>query len=180
MNNFLFSNYSSHLGSFKCAIIVPLRFQVSWRVKIKKKKTEHNISVLSRFIVRMTSLKGDVISVRAWVTHKGNSGKKILFSSTLTKEKSALLLLGYFCLSQGISTHTQYFTLLSWDLVETLRLFLFSSQLLVEFGDVVVPLCLVAGPGYGGLQLVFLPEILDLELPAAISGAVGEDGLAAG
>lgn len=57
---------------------------------------------------------------------------------------------------------------------------LFSGQLLVQFGDVVVPLGLVAGSRHRGSQVVFLPEALDLELAAAVSRAVGEDALGAG
>lgn len=57
---------------------------------------------------------------------------------------------------------------------------LLSGQLLVQFGDVVVPLCLVAGSRHGGSQVIFLPEALDLELAAAVSRAVGEDRLGAG
>ena len=49
---------------------------------------------------------------------------------------------------------------------------LFSGQLLVEFGDVVVPLGLVAGSRHRGSQVVFLPETLDLECAAAVSRAV--------
>lgn len=57
---------------------------------------------------------------------------------------------------------------------------LFSGQLLVQFGDVVVPLGLVAGSSHRGSQVVFLPEALDLELAAAVSRAVSEDALGAG
>lgn len=57
---------------------------------------------------------------------------------------------------------------------------LFSSQLLVQSGDVVIPLCLVAGSSHRGSQVVFLPEGLDLELSTAVSRAVGEDRLGAG
>lgn len=56
---------------------------------------------------------------------------------------------------------------------------LFSGQLLVQFGDIVVPLCLVTGSCHRGSQVVFLPEALDLELATAVSRAVSEDGLRA-
>ena len=59
-------------------------------------------------------------------------------------------------------------------------MFLFSSQLLVQFRDVIVPLGLVAGSRHWGSQVVLLPEALDLELASGVSGAVGEDGLGAG
>lgn len=59
-------------------------------------------------------------------------------------------------------------------------LILLSGQLLVQFGDVVVPLGLVAGSSHRGSQAVFLPEALDLESSAFVSGSVGEDGLGAG
>lgn len=62
--------------------------------------------------------------------------------------------------------------------VESFRLF--SGELLVEFGNVVVPLGLVAGSCHRGSQAVLLPEALDLELAAAVSRPVGEDGLGAG
>lgn len=58
--------------------------------------------------------------------------------------------------------------------------FLLSGQLFVQFGDVVVPLGLVAGSRHRSVQVVFLPEGLDLELSSAVSGAVGEDLLGAG
>lgn len=57
---------------------------------------------------------------------------------------------------------------------------LFSCQLLVQFGDIVVPLCLVARSSYWGSQVVLLSEILDLELAATVPGAIGEDRLGAG
>lgn len=57
---------------------------------------------------------------------------------------------------------------------------LFSSQLLVQFGDIVIPLCLVAGSCHRGSQVVLLPEGLDLELSTAVSRAVGEDRFGAG
>lgn len=56
----------------------------------------------------------------------------------------------------------------------------FPSQLLVQLGDVVVPLRLVAGACHGGPQPVLLPETLDLELSAVVPATVGEDGLTAG
>lgn len=58
--------------------------------------------------------------------------------------------------------------------------FLLSCQLLIEFGDVVVPLSLVAGSCLWGSQFVLLPKALDLELATAISAPVGEHGLGAG
>lgn len=57
---------------------------------------------------------------------------------------------------------------------------LLSSQLLVQFGDVVIPLSLVTGSCHRGPQVVFLPEVLDLELSAVVSRSVGENGLSAG
>lgn len=57
---------------------------------------------------------------------------------------------------------------------------LFTGQLLVQLGDVVVPLGLVAGSRHWSSQLVFLPELLDLEFATTVSGAIGEDGLGAG
>lgn len=57
--------------------------------------------------------------------------------------------------------------------------FLFSSQLLVQFGHVVVPLGLVTGSRLWRSQVVLLPEGLDVELAAAVAGAVGEHGLGA-
>lgn len=147
---------------------------------IPTKKT--SISVFSRFIVQMTSLRGDVILVSAWITWEGNSGKKILFGGTLTK-KELCYCWGFFCLLQEWEHPTDQ-TSVGIPSAERCKvesfLHLFSSQLLVQFGDVVVPLCLVAGPGHRGVQFVFLPEALDLELAAAVSAAVGEDGLRAG
>lgn len=57
---------------------------------------------------------------------------------------------------------------------------LLPSQLLVQPGDVGVPLSLVAGPCHGCSQLILPPEILDLELCTAVRRAVGEGGLGAG
>lgn len=68
----------------------------------------------------------------------------------------------------------------SVDRLSSFFFFLFSSQLLVQFGDVVIPLCLVAGSSHRGSQVVLLPEGLDLELSTAVSRAVGEDRLGAG
>lgn len=56
---------------------------------------------------------------------------------------------------------------------------LFSRQLFIQFGDIVVPLCLVTGSRYGGSQVVFLPECLDLELATAVCRTVSEDRLRA-
>lgn len=64
--------------------------------------------------------------------------------------------------------------------VETLVLKLFPSQLLIQFGDIVVPLCLITGSRHWCAQVVFLPEALDLELTTAVSRAVSEGGLRAG
>lgn len=58
-------------------------------------------------------------------------------------------------------------------------LYLFSSQLLVQFGHVVVPLGLVTGSRLRCSQVVLLPEGLDVELAAAVAGAVGKHGLGA-
>lgn len=64
--------------------------------------------------------------------------------------------------------------------VETLFLKLFPSQLLIQFGDIVVPLCLITGSCHRYAQVVFLPEVLDLELTTTVSGAVSKGGLRAG
>lgn len=57
---------------------------------------------------------------------------------------------------------------------------LFSSQLLIEFRDIIIPFCLIAGSSHRNSQSVFLAEGLDLELPTVVSTAVGEDGLRTG
>lgn len=57
---------------------------------------------------------------------------------------------------------------------------LFPSQLLVQLGDIGVPLGLVAGSGNWRSQLVLLPEVLDLKLCTVVPRAVGEGGLGAG
>lgn len=56
---------------------------------------------------------------------------------------------------------------------------LFSSELLVQFGHIIVPLRLVTGSRHRHSQVVLLPEVLDLELATAVTGAVGEHGLRA-
>jgi len=57
---------------------------------------------------------------------------------------------------------------------------LLPRQLLIQLGDVVVPLRLVAEARDGRAQTVLLPEALDPELPPVVPTAVGEDGLGAG
>lgn len=56
---------------------------------------------------------------------------------------------------------------------------LFSSKLLIQFGYIVVPLRLVTGSRHWHSQVVLLPEVLDVELAAAVTGAVGEHSLGA-
>jgi hypothetical protein len=52
--------------------------------------------------------------------------------------------------------------------------------LLIEFRDIIIPFCLIAGSSHGNSQSVFLPEFFDLELAAVVSTAVGEDWLRTG
>lgn len=57
---------------------------------------------------------------------------------------------------------------------------LFPSQLLIQPGDVGVPLGLVAGPGHGCSKVILHPEVPDLKFCTAVPRAVGEGGLGAG
>lgn len=54
---------------------------------------------------------------------------------------------------------------------------LLPSQLIVQLGHRVIPLCLEARAGHRGSQVVLLAEGLHLELAAVVSRLVAEDGL---
>lgn len=120
------------------------------------------------------SLKGAAIIVTAWF---GNRGRKILFSGT---QKKCFVTVGVFfapC-KNGISNKPAAFVgIPSAECFRVASFHLFSGQLLIQFGDVVVPLGLVAGSRHRSSQVVFLPEALDLKLATAVSRSVCKDSL---